>query len=67
MRIKQGEPIIDVLIKADMAATRADARRLIMQRAVRLNDECVTQAGEKISQTCVLRVGNTRIEPLVLE
>jgi tyrosyl-tRNA synthetase len=66
--LKQAMPIIDLMVAANVAASRSEARRLIAQGGVRINDQTVNNAEELVQpQDSVLRVGRRRFLRLVPE
>lgn len=67
VEIKQPTPIIDLMVSSGLVASRSEARRLISQDGVRLDDATVKNADEVIPvKSAVLRVGRrkfVRLEP----
>lgn len=67
LEIKQPTPIIDLMVSSGLVASRSEARRLISQDGVRLDDATVKNADEVIPvKSAVLRVGRrkfVRLEP----
>lgn len=60
-------PIIDLLVAADLASSRSEARRLITQGGVRLDDATIEKVDTLISaQPAVLRVGRRKFVRLVV-
>ena len=57
--ITEGEPLIDVLVRADVAPSRREARRLFEQRAVTM-DEQVVDALAPAQTGSVVQVGKRR-------
>jgi tyrosyl-tRNA synthetase len=61
-------PIIDLMIAAHTVASRGEARRLIQQGGVRLDDEKIAQADALIpAHAAILRVGKLKFVRLVAE
>lgn len=59
--IKQPMPVIDLIVAANFAASRSEARRLVAQGGVRIDDEVVKNAEELIApKDAILRVGRRR-------
>jgi tyrosyl-tRNA synthetase len=66
--IAQPTPIIDLIMAAGLAASRSEARRLVQQNGVKLDDAPITNAEQIIpAQSAVLRVGRRRFVKLVTE
>ena len=59
IEITEGEPLIDVLVRADVAPSRREARRLFEQRAVTM-DEQVVDALAPAQTGSVVQVGKRR-------
>ena len=61
--LKTGEPamIIDVAIALGMAASKSEARRLIDQGGVRLNDQTVTAATASVTEADLRNGGTARL------
>jgi len=60
-----GNNIIEILIKSGLAPTKNEARRLIKQRSVTLNDRKIDAESAIIGEDGVLRVGKRRFLRLV--
>ncbi len=64
--LKQPMPVIDLMLAANLVASRSEARRLIAQDGVRLGDATVKNADEVVpAQEAVLRVGRRKFVRLV--
>ena len=70
----QGQTLIDVLIRSNLASSKSEARRLIEQGGVKLNNEKVADPKAQISKKdfdvggiATLSVGKRKIVKLVLE
>jgi len=64
--LSQPMPIIDLIIAAKLAPSRGEARRLIQQGGVRLDDRKVEKIEEEVpAQEAVLRVGKLKFVRLV--
>ncbi len=64
--LKQPMPIIDLIIAADLAPSRSEARRLVLQGGVKLNDAPVDKIDALIpASEAVLRVGRRKFVRLV--
>ncbi len=61
--LKAGEPamIVDVAIALGMAASKSEARRLIDQGGVRLNDQTVTGATARVTDADLGHSGTARL------
>ena len=59
-------PIIDLLVTAGLASSRSEARRLVQQGGIKLNDRTIDQVDAVIPATeAVLRVGRRKFVRLV--
>jgi tyrosyl-tRNA synthetase len=59
-------PIIDLLVTAGLASSRSEARRLVQQGGIKLNDRTIDQADAVIPATeAVLRVGRRKFVRLM--
>ena len=66
--IQQPMPIIDLILSADLAPSRSEARRLIQQGGVKFNDATVDKIDAVIPVSeGVLRVGRRKFLKLVAE
>ncbi len=64
--MKQPTPIIDLMLAANLAASRSEARRLIAQDGVRLDDTTIKNAEQIIlAQEAILRVGRRKFVRLM--
>ena len=70
--LEPGKPLVDLLVEAGMAPSKKEARRLIEQGAVRVNDVAVQDAAHVITAKlfddgpAVVRAGKKRVHRLVL-
>jgi len=66
--LKQDLPIVDLMLAAELAPSRSEARRLITQGGVRLNDATIDKVDTVIRvHAGVLRVGRRKFVRLVAE
>ncbi len=66
--MKQDMPIIDLMVAADLAPSRSEARRLVAQGGVRRDDAAVDQIDAVIpARPAVLRVGRRKFVRLIVE
>ena len=66
--LKQDMPIVDLMLAAELAPSRSEARRLITQGGVRLDDATIDQVDAVIRvHAGVLRVGRRKFVRLVAE
>jgi tyrosyl-tRNA synthetase len=66
--LTQAMPIIDLIVAADLAASRSEARRLVQQGGVKLNDAVVDKVDAVIpASEAVLRVGRRKFVRLVIK
>lgn len=66
--MRQGMNVIDLMIAADLAPSRSEARRLITQGGVRLDDAAVEKIDAIVpAREAVLRVGRRKFVRLVAE
>jgi len=66
--LKQDMPIVDLMLAAELAPSRSEARRLITQGGVRLNDATIDKVDTVIRvHAGVLRVGRRKFVRLVAE
>lgn len=64
--LKDAMPIVDLIVAANLASSKSEARRLVQQGGVRLDDEKIVKIDELISaREAVLRVGRLRFVRLV--
>jgi tyrosyl-tRNA synthetase len=59
------KPVLDILVESRLVPSRSEGRRLILQKAVRLNGEPVGDGNEKAAAPCVLQVGKRRFLSVV--
>ncbi len=61
-------PIVDLIVAADLAPSKSEARRLVQQGGVRLNDEKIDKIDAMIpARQAVLRVGRLKFVRLIQE
>ncbi len=62
-----GQTVVDVLVAAGLASTRSEARRLVDQKAVRLEDQVLENGNEVLALTgeAVLRAGKRKFVRLI--
>jgi tyrosyl-tRNA synthetase len=60
VKLKESLPIVDLLVELEAAGSKSDARRLIAQGGVHLNDETVSDENLKPQPGSLLRVGKRR-------
>ena len=66
--LKQPMPIVDLIVAAGLAASRSEARRLVQQGGVRLNDAAVDRVETVIpANEGILRVGRRKFVRLVTQ
>jgi len=63
--LKEGQTVLDVLDDSGLVDSRSQARRMIKQKAVRLDDEKLLDPHQKFPGTGVLRVGKRRFVRVV--
>jgi len=66
-QLSRGQTVVDVLVAAGLAATRSEARRLVEQRAVRLDDQVLDDASLVLAPQggAVLRAGKRKFARLI--
>ncbi len=66
---RESVSIVDLVLDAEFAASRAEARRLVRQKAVSINDEVITDEMAEVEVTSgdVLRVGKRRFARIQIE
>jgi tyrosyl-tRNA synthetase len=66
-QLSRGQTIVDVLVAAGLAATRSEARRLVEQKAVRLDDQVLEDVNQVLALPgeAVLRAGKRKFVRLV--
>ena len=66
-RLLRGQTVVDVLVAAGLASTRSEARRLVEQKAVRLEDQVLENGSEVLALTgeAVLRAGKRKFVRLI--
>lgn len=64
--LKDAMPIVDLIVAANLASSKSEARRLVQQGGVRLDDEKIVKIDELVSaREAVLRVGRLKFVRLV--
>jgi len=69
IKVKEGERLLDILVRENLAESNADAKRKIKQGGVSINEEKVSDIQKKIDETIngkVLRVGKKEFRELVI-
>lgn len=66
---RESVSIVDLVLDAEFATSRSEARRLVRQKAVSINDEVITDemAEVEVSSGDVLRVGRRRFARIQIE
>ncbi|MBN1148456.1 MAG: tyrosine--tRNA ligase [Anaerolineales bacterium] len=64
-RLSQGERLLDVLVGAGLAASNSEGRRMLQQKAVRLDGELLSDPNQELHRAGVLQVGKRRFLRLV--
>jgi tyrosyl-tRNA synthetase len=66
-RMSPGQTLVDVLVASGLAGTRSEARRLVEQKGVRLDDHVLEDGGQVLvlSGEAVLRAGKRKFVRLV--
>lgn len=64
-KLKKGQSVLDVLQESGLTESRSQARRLIKQKAVRLDDQLLEDPHAEFSGTGVLQVGKRRFIKVV--
>lgn len=59
-RLQEGETVLDVILAAEMASSRSEARRLIDQKGVRLDGEVLERGDVPFPHAGVLQVGKRK-------
>ena len=61
---KEETSLVDLLAKLELVSSKTDARRMIQQNAVTMNDEKITSVDKKLVQTgeYLLKVGKRRFK-----
>ena len=59
-QLGQGDLLVDVLVEAGLVSSKSEARRMVKQKAVRLDGETLEDANMELDQTGVLQVGKRR-------
>ena len=67
LRLDGARDIVSVLVEAQVASSRSDARRLIQGKGVRLDGEVVEDLQKVVDHSAVLGVGKRRFVRLVVE
>jgi tyrosyl-tRNA synthetase len=64
-KLKTGETVLDVLDTSGLVESRSQARRMIKQNAVRLNDKKLTDPHQEFPDKGVLQVGKRRFIKII--
>lgn len=59
-QVRCGTPLIEILVRVKFAASKGEARRLIRQGGVRLNDITVTSIDTQVNEEALLKVGKRK-------
>ncbi|MDD5470248.1 MAG: S4 domain-containing protein, partial [Candidatus Peribacteraceae bacterium] len=59
VKVKEGTPLIDVLVQEKLIASKSEARRLIEQGGIRMNDKPVTSIDAKVEEG-IVKVGKRK-------
>ncbi len=59
VKVKKGTLLVDVLVKEKLVVSKSEAKRLIEQKGIKVNDEVVESMEEKVSEG-VVRVGKRK-------
>jgi tyrosyl-tRNA synthetase len=59
-RLQEGQTILDVMLAAEMASSRSEARRLIDQKGVRLDGEVLERGDAPFPHAGILQVGKRK-------
>ncbi|MEK7504394.1 MAG: S4 domain-containing protein [Patescibacteria group bacterium] len=54
--------IVDVLVETKLASSKSEAKRLIEQKGVRVNDQVISNFEFQISNSCVINIGRRFIK-----
>jgi tyrosyl-tRNA synthetase len=65
-RLQQGQTVLDVILAAEMASSRSEARRLIDQKGVRLDGEVLERGDVPFPHAGVLQVGKRKFVRVIL-
>ena len=66
LRLDGARDIVSVLVEAQVASSRSDARRLIQGKGVRLDGEVVEDLQKVVDRSAVLGVGKRRFVRLLV-
>ncbi len=64
-RLKGDETVLDVLLAAEMTATRSEGRRLVEQKGVKLDGEVLGDAMQIFPKGGVLQVGKRKFVRII--
>jgi tyrosyl-tRNA synthetase len=59
-KLQEGQTVLDVILAAEMASSRSEARRLIDQKGVRLDGEVLERGDVPFPHPGVLQVGKRK-------
>ncbi|HLC75857.1 MAG TPA: tyrosine--tRNA ligase [Candidatus Peribacterales bacterium] len=65
VKVKKGTLLVDVLLKEGLVSSKSDAKRLIEQKGIKVNDKAVESMEEKVSEG-IVRVGKRKFLKLYL-
>ncbi len=63
--LKSGETVLDVLDSSGLVESRSQARRMVKQNAVRLNDQKLTDPHQEFPEKGILQVGKRRFIKII--
>jgi len=67
LAVADGEPLVDVLVRAGLANSKSDARRKIQQGGVKINDQKITDTAQTLTKeqnNSILKVGKKAFRKL---
>ncbi len=64
VRVKKGTPLVDVLVKETLIASKSEARRLVEQGGIKVNDKAVTSF-DAAAEEGIVRVGKRKFLRIV--
>jgi len=65
VKVKKGTPLIDVLVKEKLIASKSEARRLVEQGGIKVNDKPVTSIDATMEEG-IVRVGKRKFLKIVI-
>jgi len=64
-KVKKGSALIDIMTEHSLAQSKAEARRLIEQGGVRMNDAVIDSVDDAIEAEGILKVGKRKFLKLI--